>query len=56
VSSVAVDNGEDSNGSISETGIEMLLVLGPDEGGATNCSWWLVGALLGSISDHLGWV
>jgi len=32
-----------------------LLVLGPDEGGATDWGWWLVVSLLG-ISRDLGWV
>jgi len=32
----AVDNGENSDESIGETGVEVSLVLGPDEGGATN--------------------
>ena len=53
--SVGVDDGENSDGSVGETGIEMLLVLGPDEGGATNGGWWLVVSLLG-ISRDLGWV
>lgn len=53
--SVGVDDSENSDGSISETGVEVLLVLGPDEGGATDWSWWLVVGLLGVTLD-LGWV
>jgi hypothetical protein len=34
----------------------MLLVLGPDEGGATNLGWRFVVSLLGGFTDHLGWV
>ena len=50
------DDGEDSDGYIGETSIEVLFVLGPDEGGATNWGWWLGVVLLRRVSDHLGWV
>jgi len=53
--SVGVDDGEDSNGSIGETSVEVLLVLGPNEGGATDWGRWLHGSLL-VISRNLGWV
>jgi len=44
--------------SIGETGIEVLLVLGPDEGGATNSRWlrFMVRSFLGGITNVLGWV
>lgn len=44
--------------SIGETGIEVLLVLGPDEGGATNGRWlrFMVRSFLGGITNVLGWV
>jgi len=53
--SVGVDDGENSDGSIGETGVEVLLVLGPHEGGATDWSWRLHSALLG-VTLNLGWV
>jgi len=48
LSFVGINNGEDSDGGIGETGIEVLLVLGPDEGSATDRCWDLWG-LSGSL-------
>jgi len=41
VSEVGVDDTENSDDVIGETGVEVLLVLGPDEGSAANWGWGL---------------
>lgn len=57
-----LDDGENSDEVIGETGIEVLLVLGEDEGCASNLSWELVllslvdiGGNFESLDELLGW-
>jgi len=55
---VGVDDGENSDDTIGETGVEVLLILGPDEGSTSDLGLWLGGDLLltfGGGVGLLGW-
>jgi len=57
-----LSDGENSDEVIGETSIEVLLILGENEGGASNLSWGLVllstvgfGGNFVSLNEFLGW-